>query len=695
MRIVAALLAALLLALPPTAAAQPQPTASPAPDVPALEETVVTTTRSQSRRLENPGNIAVLTPTASLSHAAQELNRAPGTGLTVNNGQEHLTAIRSPVLTAGAGAGSFLFLEDGIALRAAPFANVNALIEALPQLSRRVELVRGPASALYGANAVHGLVNFISPSPFAADSWLETRYGQYQRLQTHVSTARQAGPWGARLSASFLHDGGYRDRSGGRQFKARLQLARQRAQQSLRWQFSAVDFYQRTAGYVVGRDAYRNERLARSNPQADSNPQAERAPAPYRRVEAWRGALFWTQELSARQRLRVTPYWRLSRMNFLMHFLPGDPVENNQHWSLGMQSTWDISFALGPHLFLGLDWEVSRGTLVERQNAPDTRTRSGALYRQGVHYDYAVRAGSLAPFLHAVVPLGQRLDLIVGTRLEWTQYDYDNRADGPMDFGSNRRPADRSDSYLTVSPKAGLHYAFADHWRAFLNYARATRPPQASDAYRLRIAQTVGEVRSEELDSVELGLRRVRGARRLELTGFYMQKRNFYFRDADDMNVPNGRTLHYGVELDLAWPLLQGLAFAASATYARHVYDFNRPVSRNVTESISKGDDVDGAPRTLANLRVIWQPRRWLQLTNEWEHVGAYYMDASNQHRYQGHDLWHAELRLQPDEPIEFYLTIRNLLNRRYASRADFWFGNERYFGGEPVSVYGGLKLRW
>ena len=672
-------------ALPWAAAAQPA--AEPAVPSAALNELVVTTTRQQSRWLENPGNMAVLLPGQPVTHPARWLNRAPGVGITPNNGQEHLTAIRSPVLTAGAGAGSFLFMEDGVSLRSPAFANVNALIEALPQHSQRVELVRGPGSALYGANAVHGLVNFISPSPFANDAWVELRYGQFERLQTHFSTARQAGEWGARASGSFVYDGGYRDSSNGRQIKARLQLARQRPQQTLRAQFTAVDYYQRTAGYVRGDDAYRNARLARSNPQVEG--QGLR---PYRRVEAWRGALFWTQELSARQRLRVTPYWRVSRMNFLMHFLPGRPTESNQHWSLGMQSVWDMQFAFGPQLFVGLDWDVSRGTLEEVQTAPDT-TGFGTPYKQGVHYDYAVLAASLAPFVHAIVPLGQRLDLIVGTRLEWTQYDYDNRAGGERDFGRNRRPDDRQDAYLNWSPKVGLNYAFARHWLGFLNYARAARPPQTSDAYRLRVTQNVGEVRSETLDSVELGVRRSRGSQRIELTAFYMQKRNFYFRDADDMNVPNGRTLHYGVELEAAWPVLRTLSLAASATYARHQYDFSRPVSRNVTESIRKGDDVDGAPRTLANLRATWQPRPWLELSTDWEHVGAYYMDASNQHRYEGHDLWHAALRLKPLPPLEVYLTVRNLLNTRYASRADFWFNSERYFAGEPTSVYGGIKL--
>ena len=47
----------------------------------------------------------------------------------MNSGQEHLIAIRSPVLTGGAGQGSFLILENGVPTRSPAFGNVNSLIE--------------------------------------------------------------------------------------------------------------------------------------------------------------------------------------------------------------------------------------------------------------------------------------------------------------------------------------------------------------------------------------------------------------------------------------------------------------------------------------------------------------------------------------------------------------------------------------
>jgi len=76
--------------------------------------------------------------TQLIVHPAEALNRSAGVNIHRGSGQEHLTAIRSPVLTGGAGAGSFLFLENGIPTRAAGFGNVNSLFESATEFADQV-----------------------------------------------------------------------------------------------------------------------------------------------------------------------------------------------------------------------------------------------------------------------------------------------------------------------------------------------------------------------------------------------------------------------------------------------------------------------------------------------------------------------------------------------------------------------------
>ena len=49
-------------------------------------------------------------------HPKQIFRRSPGVWISRGSGQEHLTAIRSPVLSGPGACGSFLILEDGLPL---------------------------------------------------------------------------------------------------------------------------------------------------------------------------------------------------------------------------------------------------------------------------------------------------------------------------------------------------------------------------------------------------------------------------------------------------------------------------------------------------------------------------------------------------------------------------------------------------
>ena len=115
------------------------------------------------------GNIALvsgdLIEDVRHQHIHELLTRVAGVWVSRGSGQEHLTAIRSPVLTGAGSCGGFLYLEDGIPIRPAGFCNVNQFFEINTEQSRSIEVIRGPGNALYGSNALHGTVNVLMPSP--------------------------------------------------------------------------------------------------------------------------------------------------------------------------------------------------------------------------------------------------------------------------------------------------------------------------------------------------------------------------------------------------------------------------------------------------------------------------------------------------------------------------------------------------
>ena len=132
------------------------------------QDIVVTATRDRRSAFSTPASITRIDDETiadvGSKHQADVLNRIAGVYVQRGSGAESLTAIRSPVL-AGAGAcGSFLVAEDSLPIRPVGFCNLNEMFELNYEQARQIEVLRGPGSAMFGASAVHGVVNLLTPS---------------------------------------------------------------------------------------------------------------------------------------------------------------------------------------------------------------------------------------------------------------------------------------------------------------------------------------------------------------------------------------------------------------------------------------------------------------------------------------------------------------------------------------------------
>lgn len=627
-----------------------------------------------------PEVIDVILPQApedlTLAHPAEILNTVAGVNIHRGSGQEHLTAIRSPVLTGGAGAGSFLYTLDGVPLRAAGFANVNGLLEAPTEIAARIEVFKGPGPADYGSNAVHGLINVVLDDV--------NRYGEKLSVQSSSRGYGNAAlvtniTENLRISAVFAHDDGFRDDSGFDQQKLTVQHKFEISGWDVASLVALNNLNQETAGFLqtgqdveidgetveIPNESYRFRDLIETNffPQAFRDTQALRG-----QIKAARETDYGT--------LVLQPYARRTQQRFLRHFVPGQALDKNGHTSFGFKSG-----LYGEGWSAGVDAEYTSGFQYEFQENEDRFS-----FVQGLHYDYEIDAVVLAGFATKDFEIGDRAKLHLGARGEFTSYDYDNRADTGTS-GRFIRAADRTDDYFTLTPKVGLTYEL-DEVTLFARAARGSRAPQTSDLYSAQLNQVPGEAEVETLDSLEIGLRRTTTfGSEFEVTGFSMRKDNFFFRNADGFNVVNGRTRHEGVEASLNLDLDKGFSLQGSATLARHTYDFTE-----VANNISDGDRVDTAPDTLGNIALRYDADKFGTYLR-WTHVGSYFTDPANTQTYPGHDIFTLGGRVDMSDDLQLSLRVDNLFDTRYADRADFAFGNERYFPGRPRTLFAGLTL--
>ncbi|HEY4126742.1 MAG TPA: TonB-dependent receptor [Gammaproteobacteria bacterium] len=629
----------------------------------------------------------------SESHPAQIFAQVPGAWVTQGGGQESLTGLRSPLFTGQGACGAFLLLEDGIPVQPAGFCNVNALLEINTEQAAAIEVIRGPGSVLYGGNALHGIINVLTRAPDVLpqdQASLEIGSHDYTRLETSIGS--WDGESGFRLSANTSHDSGFRADSGYDQQKLDLRYDHSVGNLDSETLLAVTNLDQKTAGYIYGISAYKIESLRDSNP----------TPGAYRDAQSWLLAQRWREGLADGSELDFTPYVRRNTMAFVQHYIPGEPVEDDADNSVGAQLAVHTQLRADTQLIYGVDSEFAHGSILQYQvQAPLT---SGAFERQqGLQYDYAADDRTLAAYARVSHEWMPQWIVDGGLRLEGSRYTYENylpagdtQADGsscPLGTCLFNRPADRGDQFINLMPKAGLTWLVTDSQSAYMKIGRGARAPQADELYSLQSGQSVADLHSETLDDYELGWRGEAGPLHWDTDVYYMLKDHYIFRDEDGFNVSDGRTRHRGFEFQGSYAFTPHWTLLLDGAYAIHTYAFSAELSP--TDSIIYGNDMKYAPRTLGELRLRWEPLPATQIEAAYQHVGGYFLDESDAHRYGGHDLVNLYARQGLGDGFTLSFKVLNAADVAYAERADFSFGNYRYFPGDGREYFVGLEKAW
>jgi outer membrane receptor protein involved in Fe transport len=678
-KLFAAATAALLVSAPPSAdAVEDEP----------LTEIIVSAYRHAGSRLEYPGNITRVTADTinwtRHQHVGELLDRVAGAWIVRGSGQDHQTALRSPVLGGPGSCGGFLILEDGVPIRPAGFCNTNQLVEVDAEQAQAIEVIRGPGNALFGSNALHGIINVVMPvpgDPGNAGAAVEYGANDYWRGSAILPLADDADWLGA---FNVSEDGGFRDDSGYRQGKLHLKGTWPRKDGGFTIAATVTDLRQQTAGFISGFEAYKDEELSSTNPD----------PEAFRDVTSARINAAWTSEWG-RLDIDIRPFLRQSSMRFLHHSLPGQPVEHNGQLSAGVLTAATL-VTDSARLVFGFDLDRSDVFLEQTQDGPASGPPMQQETRpEGKHYDYEVDAWSIAGFVQTEYAVDDRWLLSGGLRVEHARYDYDNRmlAGNTRDDGTAcgfggciySRPEDRKDDFTSVSPNLAISYRASESDTVYLSLANGFRTPQSLELYRLQNGQEVADLDPESVRSAELGVRHIGRRISADVVAYYMKKRNSTFRDAEGFNVSGARTRHRGIEADIDFWLEGSWSLGANATYAKHTYDFD---ASGRGESFVAGRDIRSAPRWLGGMEVRYQPAERWQAGLRVQYVGKYWLDSGNEHRYAGHTVFNLRAAVPLSRRFALAIKVNNLLDTRYADRSEYTARDYRYLPGRGRELF-------
>lgn len=187
-------------------------TASAADTIPATNHVVVTATRTPTALDEVLAPVIVIdrnTIERSTATDVTELLRFhAGLELGRNGGPGQTTA----VFIRGAESNHTLVLVDGVRINPGTIG-LAALQNIPPGMVERIEIVKGPRSALYGSDAIGGVINVITRRG-ARDGWsAEVGYGAYDTTQASVNGGMATERLEFDLGASYVDSAGFPTRT--------------------------------------------------------------------------------------------------------------------------------------------------------------------------------------------------------------------------------------------------------------------------------------------------------------------------------------------------------------------------------------------------------------------------------------------------------------------------------------------------
>ncbi|WP_218151560.1 TonB-dependent siderophore receptor [Novosphingobium sp. CF614] len=582
-----------------------------------------------------------------------------------------------------------------------------------PYLYERVEVVKGPASVLYGQSVPGGLINMVSKRPQADfDGEVIARYGTFGRKQFALDAT---GP--------VTSDGGLLARVTGTWFKTHdiydfSDRERVLFAPSLTWSLgdstslTILTHYQKddfagstlnwlpTIGTVIDNP---NGQISRKLFTGDPNYQR------WDRQTASAGYQFehrFSDFLTFRQNFRYTDT-QLDNRNIYISRLSAD-LRTAGRQAFGLQENSDdltidnhaaftfTTGAISHQVLAGLDWQKLKYSTDRVFAIAPTLDVFAPVYNQAIpepapfqHRIYRNEQTGL--YLQDQIALGGTR-LLLGMRQDWASFKASDLIRNVSQKSKNK----------ALTKRAALLHAFDNGLAPYVSYSESFTPQYGSDFEGNSFDPEKGR-------QYEAGVKYQPAGTQSFLTAsiFDLRRRNYLTTDADHpgFSRQNGEVRMRGLELEANVALQADLTLMGAYTL----------LDSKVTES---ADTVSGInPETLAvesrkqqGLRLQAVPRHnaslWVNYVNPIgialgagvRYSSSTYGDAANLSRVPAFTLFDASVRfdlgawLANLEGLELSVKANNVFDKKYVSSC---VGIDRCYYGQARNVIADLAWRW
>jgi len=665
-----------------------------------LDEVVVTSSRIEEKRKESTSTIDVINEKevemVKYRNAGDILKRVPGVFTSNLGGEEELTSIRVPTHFTNP---YTLVLIDGKPSRTYGSGGVN--FREINNLNiERIEVVKGPASALYGSNAIGGVINLITKKPSATPQvtgWAEA--GEYDEYRGGVYASGTSNLFSYNLDFNLKDRDGWREHSENEKKSASIKLQYLPTDVSLlTFTFDYIDFDNNTAG---------------SLDQADFDADWRQSYHTFSNVkmEKYTPSLSYSTEIGGGEFNSTLGYRNIDHVVFPGYsfrrytFGPNFGKYSSTYSDIGgydvdLQLLYSKGFTpLNSKIVGGIDLQTGNqdtdiyDLLVTRDPATN---KYDSYTVTGIKDSYDLDTDAVAPYLQVEGFLAKNFKVQAGGRYDRVKYDLKDKIDGLA--GEQGKT-----TFSRFSPKIGATYDVKPNVNLYASYSQGFVVPTTSQLFTSRLANQ--DLNPEKADNIEVGLRStlLNNRMNLDIALYHMIIKDkiveittatIPFTQSQYFNA--SKTKQKGVELTAMYVPVDWARVNLAYTYAENKFeDFNDPIG----STDYSGNWQPRSPKHKLNARIAVMPVAGLEVELEMDEISKQYADNANMFTYSRPTLFN--LRGSYDwQSWSFWAHVNNLADKKYAtyvSDGTDATGQDimTLYSGSPRTFFAGLSYRW
>lgn len=499
-----------------------------------------------------------------------------------------------------------------------------------------VEVVRGPASALYGDNAMSGVINIITKRPKdKPETRVSTSFGSFNTQEHKVSVSGTHKQLGILLGVSQKNTDGFRkhcnyDRT---HIDGRLDYDINDEQKA---QF-LLDYYKKRRGALpwalTEAQIAQDRRQARPGTEIDKSDETK---SDISITHAW--------DISNNVKTEETFYYKYDNADSFSTssaFIQKEQLEDEYVYGFMVKGSLNQEI-------MGLGHEFTAGIDLERVNFDYKEYAASYQQRGALQRDCVVTKEKIGPYLQDEIKLSDSLRFIGGVRYDRADFDFDDRKT-PSNSKTEKMPK--------LTPRCGLVYMYQKNSSLYAHYAQAFRTPTMAQMFTYSGTSANPDLNPEEAENYEIGLHHCFNEfLRANASLYWMELDNEIWYDYATSKYQNyGKTSHKGIEMGLNFKINKSWSSFANYTYSR-----------------AKNENGSYAGKYLANI-PIHKASSGLHFTTDlgfsWDltatYIGSSYIDSTNDNKLAGVITADTKISYQY-KMMKILLAVDNLLDKEY-----------------------------